>query len=246
MPYGAGTDANMPALPNMLDKSLHFTLDLSAAGCHNVVAFQAVDAKVNNGCYCDGNSLHARDDDPYSPGNCKGPLNQQHQPCVELDFLEANVHVWATTIHAGKVPGGWKGGDGAGRGGNRQGLSSSQYGPESGAINTKSPFDVKVSFPTGGSGTLNGIQITMSQNGHQVNFIAGQGADLSEATAALKRGVTPGFSYWSNNAGGMDWFDGKDCSDWHGTGGVVTFTKWAISDDTSLKPFFGSNITLVV
>jgi len=232
MQYGAGTDANIPALPNMLDRSLHFTVDLSNAGCRNVVAFQAVDAKRNNGCYCDGNSLHARDDDPYSPGNCKGPLNQQGAPCVELDFLEANTYVWATTIHAGKVPGGWKGGDAAGRGGSRQGVRQDQYGPGSSVINTKKPIDVTIAFPSDGNGNLRGIKVTLAQNGQQVDFTAGVGADLSEATAAVKRGVTPGFSYWSSPTG-MPWYDGNDCHDYQGQGGSVTFSNWAIGSAAS-------------
>merc|ERR1719291_879581 len=120
MKYGAGTDTNMPRLPNMLNMALQFTLDLSTATCHNVVAFQAVDVSqnfnesLNHGCYCDGNGLEARPDDPHSPGNCIGPMNIDKSPCVEIDFLEANTHVWATTLHDKDVPGGWKGGSAAG------------------------------------------------------------------------------------------------------------------------------------
>merc|ERR1712228_469955 len=123
--------------------------------------------------------------------------------------------------------------------------SSNQYGPGSGTINTQAPFDVEIGFPTGGSGSLQGIKVILSQGVQNVDFTSGAGADLSEATAALKRGVTPGFSYWSPQSG-MDWFDGRDCSDWHGTGGQVTFSNWAISDGVRYESFFDSNVTIVV
>merc|ERR1712232_1251975 len=159
----------MPSI-DVLGKTLHFTVDLSSTGCRNVLAFQAVDAKRNDGCYCDGNSLSARSDDPYAPGNCKGPLNQQHEPCVELDFMEANKYVWATTIHAGNVPGGWQGGDAGGRGAARSGIAQWQYGPGSSVINTDHPFHVSIAFPVRDS---SGLKVSLNQNGNGVGFAVG-------------------------------------------------------------------------
>merc|ERR1719193_1359734 len=85
--YGAGTWTNIPKFPNLLGKTLKVTLDLSAVGCRFVLAFQMVDSDHAGGKYCDG---------------------QSGDPCVEVDFMEANEHVWGTTIHAGAVQGGWK------------------------------------------------------------------------------------------------------------------------------------------
>lgn len=239
VPYGCGTDANMPSI-DVLGKTLHFTVDLSSAGCRNVLAFQAVDAKRNNGCYCDGNSLSARSDDPYYPGNCTGPLNQQHQPCVELDFMEANKYVWATTIHAGNVPGGWQSGDAGGRGATRSGIAAWQYGPGSSVIDTDHAFDVSIGFPEG-----QGLKVSLKQNGNGVSFNVGAGADMSQVTEALKRGVTPGFSYW-NSPDGMSWYDLNDCHKFAGNGGVATYSQWSVSDGVSSDHLVGVNVSLVV
>lgn len=229
VPYGCGTDTNMPQLPSLLDRTLHWTVDLSKVGCRNVLAFQAVDASVNDGCYCDGNSLQSRDDDPYSPGNCRGPLNTEHQPCVELDFMEANRYVWATTVHAGGVPGGWKEGHAGGHGAQRIGMTSAQYGPGSEVIDTNHPFQVSMHFPTDGS-SLHGINVTLTQT-EQVQFWVGQGDDLSEVYAALQRGVTPGFSYWSN-AEGMDWYDADDCQDAQAQSEPSYYYEWGLTEGT--------------
>jgi hypothetical protein len=217
----------MPQLESLLDRTLHWTVDLSKVGCRNVLAFQAVDAAVNDGCYCDGNSLQSRDDDPYSPGNCRGPLNSMHQPCVELDFMEANRYVWATTIHAGNVPGGWSEGHAGGHGAQRVGMSSTQYGPGSDFIDTNHPFRVSMHFPTDGS-SLHGINVTLTQT-QQVQFWVGQGDDLSEVYAALQRGVAPGFSYWSN-ADGMDWYDADDCQDDQAESEPAYYYEWGVTE----------------
>lgn len=230
VPYGSGTDTNMPQFPSLLDKTLHWTVDLSKVGCRNVLAFQAVDAAVNSGCYCDGNSLQARGDDPYFPGSCLGPLNDMHQPCVELDFMEANRYVWATTIHAGGVPGGWKEGHAAGHGAHRIGMSSLQYGPGSSVINTDHPFQVTMHFPTNGS-QLRGINVTLTQI-QQVQFWVGQGDDFSEIYAALQRGISPGFSYWSS-ADAMDWYDAGDCQDDQAEGLPASYYAWGLTQGTN-------------
>jgi len=242
---GAGTDANIPALPGLLDKTLGFTVDLSGVGCRSVLAFQMVDASINGGCYCDGNSLQARGDDPHSPGNCIGPFNNaaDRQPCVEIDMMEANQYVWHSTIHAGELgdgTDGWKHGVGEGKGGAEEGsLKSSDYLPGGTVIDTALPIAVRVAFPSTGGGELKGMRVSLSQGdrlGATAEFWVAKGMNLTAVRQALQRGMTPGFSYWSTGAGGAYWYDGPNCHVEAAArvNGPATFWDWHIADGTDV------------
>eukprot|EP00449_Zooxanthella_nutricula_P045853 CAMPEP_0198609932 /NCGR_PEP_ID=MMETSP1462-20131121/156645_1 /TAXON_ID=1333877 /ORGANISM="Brandtodinium nutriculum, Strain RCC3387" /LENGTH=277 /DNA_ID=CAMNT_0044341739 /DNA_START=31 /DNA_END=864 /DNA_ORIENTATION=- len=190
--YGAGTWTNIPKFPNLLGKTLKVTLDLSAVGCRFVLAFQMVDSDHAGGQYCDG---------------------QSGDPCVEVDFMEANQYVWGTTIHAGAVQGGWKGGIAGGYGGDRRGMDG--YGVHAANVDTAVPIDVNWGFPTDGDGNLKYIFVGVYQHGSytpKATFTVGAGQDLRDVTDALRRGMTPGFSYWSTGAGGVPWFDQPNCN----------------------------------
>jgi len=204
---GAGTWTNIPKLPNILGKMLKVTVDLSDVGCRNNLAFQAVDADRNGGQYCDG---------------------QSGDPCVELDFMEANEHVWGSTIHAGSIPGGWKGGDAKGFGGDRSGMWN--YGVNGGNVDTKKPIDLNVGFPVDGSGNLQYMSISMYQDGQQKAwFSVGEESPngLREVADAVRRGLYIGFSYWSTGADGVDWFDKPNCNYYY-PGAPAYFWDWKL------------------
>jgi len=236
MEYGAGTDTNILPLTNMLNKTLSWSVDLSQAGCQNVVAFQMVDAKLNEGCYCDGNGLSARPDDPHSPGNCKGwmniPLYGGVQPCQEIDFMEANIYEWKTTLHDGLLgKHGWDYGSG---GSPQTEQGNVIYMPRSPAMDPSKPFHVKAAFLVYDNGTFSGLKMTLSQGcltGPLTTFTLFPPEDqknLTQLGKAIQRGMTPGFSYW-NTGGPQSWFDDDKC---FGTnhGGPVVFYDWGLTD----------------
>lgn len=211
---GASTWTNIPRLPNMLDKTLKVTVDLSDVGCRNVLAFQMVDSAHNGGNYCDG---------------------QYDDPCVEIDFLEANEHVWGTNIHAGGMPGGWKNGIAKGYGGDRSGMWN--YGVDGGNVNTKYPIDVNYNFPTDSDGNLMYIRVTMYQFGNtqpKAEFRLGEGQTegLKQTTWALRAGMAPGFSYWDTEgmgSGGVSWYDKDQCNYFY-PGAPAYFSQWQLLD----------------
>jgi len=212
--YGAGTWTNIPKFPNLLGKVLKVTLDLSAVGCRFNLAFQMVDSDHAGGKYCDG---------------------QSGDPCVEVDFLEANEHVWGTTIHAGAVQGGWKGGTAGGFGGDRHGMDG--YGVHAGGVDTSVPIDVNWAFPTDRDGNLKHIFVAFYQHGSytpRATFTVGAGQDLHQVADALRRGMTPGFSYWSTGAGGVSWFDQPNCNYYY-PGQPAYFSNWQLLD---METFF--------
>jgi len=109
-------------------------------------------------------------------------------------------------------------------------MTSTQYGPGSEVIDTNHPFQVSMHFPTNGS-SLQGINVTLTQV-EQVQFWVGQGDDLSEVYAALQRGISPGFSYWSS-ADGMDWYDADDCQDAQAQSESAYYYEWGLTEGTN-------------
>jgi hypothetical protein len=109
-------------------------------------------------------------------------------------------------------------------------MTSAQYGPGSGVIDTNHPFRASMHFPTTGS-TLRGINVTLTQSSQQVQFWVGQGDDLSEVYAALQRGVAPGFSYWGS-ADGMDWYDADDCQNDQAESEPAYYYEWGMTEGT--------------
>jgi hypothetical protein len=215
---GAGTDTVIPVMGNLLGNTLRYDVNISGVGCRQVVAFQLVDSGRNKGCYCDGNLRRARADNPIAPGNCTGPLNDpiNPQPCLEIDIMEANQYVWGSTIHVGNNAKEFKKGIGAGRGGDRKEVPLESYGPGSSLIDTSAgPIHVEISFPMRG-GSLEGVRVTLSQSSRpsaEVEFWVARGSHLLPLVEeALRRGMTPGFSYWNSSARGYGWYDRRDCN----------------------------------
>lgn len=204
---GAGTLNHIPRFPNLLGKLLKVTVDLSAVGCRWNLAFQMVDSLANGGNYCDGQSAN---------------------PCVEVDFMEANEHVWGTTLHAGSVQGGWKGGYAKGFGGDRQGMWN--YGRNSGNVNTKHPIDLNIGFPTDSAGNLKYLFIGLYQDGdtHPKATMTLNGGGMAEVSKAIRRGMLPGFSLW--HVGATNWFDGPNCN-YDYPSNPAFFSNWQLVDD---------------
>jgi len=237
--FGAGTDANILPLTNLLNKTFSWSVDLSQAGCQNVVAFQMVDAKLNEGCYCDGNSLSARSDDPHSPGNCNGwmntPLYGGPQPCTEVDFMESNIYTWSSTLHNGLL--GEHGWDYGFKGSPQETQGNIIYEAGSSAIDTSKPFHVRVAFPVYDNGTLSGMDITLSQGCSTgpltvfTIFPPDDEKNLTQLQDAIQRGMTPGFSYWKTD-GPQLWYDGANCFGSGMSGGPVVFYDWALTNGT--------------
>jgi hypothetical protein len=212
---GAGTWNNIPTLPNVLGMTLKVTVDLSAVGCRNVLAFQMVDSSHAGGEYCDGQSA---------------------DPCVEIDFMEANEHVWGTNIHAGAMPGGWKNGLAKGYGGDRGGLFN--YGVDQINVNTKYPIDLNIGFPTDENGNLKYLEVAMYQFGDPspkawFSLGDGQPEGLQQTTEAIKRGMLPGFSYWNTGEAGVSWYDGPNCNYYY-PGQPAYFSNWQLVPHGSL------------
>jgi hypothetical protein len=210
---GAGTTNVIPRWPNLLGKTIKVTLDISKVGCRNVLAFQMVDSK--GGPYCDGSGKF-------------GPT------CAEIDFLEANEHVWGSTIH--DAEGGYPGGYAKGYGGNRQGLWN--YGPGGVNVDTSYPIDLNIAFPTDSNGNLQYIFFGMYQKGDthpKATFTLGEGHNLQELTDGIRRGMLPGFSYWHEPAGGLDWFDKNNCN-YDYPGAPAYFSNWQVVDNVEGLP----------
>jgi hypothetical protein len=197
----------------MLGKTLKVTVDLSAVGCRWNLAFQAVDGKANGGNYCDGNCQPS--------GRC--PFN-----CVELDFMEANQHVWGTNIHAGNGAGGWNNGYAKGYGGDRSGMWN--YGPYGGNVNTKIPIDLNVGFPKDGNGDLASLFIGMYQGGDphpKATMSLNDGGGMHQVSDAIRAGLLPGFSLW--HVGSTNWYDGPNCN-YDYPSGDAYFYNWQLVD----------------
>ena len=132
--------------------------------------------------------------------------------CSEIDIQEGNKWSWHSTLHDaedgnGAVSG--YGGGGDGWSGPRD-FTSEEYGPAARTIDTNSPFQVSVSFPTDGSGQLSAMNMVLEQEGRTLNFGVDSydfnGNGMTELTASLMAGMTPTFSYWC--ASDMTWMDG--------------------------------------
>lgn len=182
---------------NLLGKTLRYTTDLSGAGCGCNAAFYLTSLRQNpnpSDCsdyYCDANNVCG-------------------QSCAEIDIQEANQHAWHSTLHTKTdrfgVGGGYGGGDGYN---GARDWGSADYGPGARCIDTALPFEVAASFPVDGQGMLTAMKVELSQQGRSCPLSTNLGSynGMGELSAALKAGMTPIISYWSDD--GMLWMDGK-------------------------------------
>jgi len=182
----------------LLGKTLHYNVDLSAADCGCNSALYLVSMRQNdqqsdcNDFYCDANSVCGI-------------------ACAEIDIQEANMHAWHSTLHTKYDHGGMAAGLGGGDGWNGpRDFSTDEYGPGSSCIDTKKPFHVAASFPVDDDeGILTALEVELSQSGHdcKLNMKMDNYEGMDELTVALRDGMTPVVSYWNSHE--MLWMDGS-------------------------------------
>jgi hypothetical protein len=143
--------------------------------------------------------------------------------CAEIDIQENNRFAWASTFHAADDHWGRSVGYGGG-GENWSGprdFTDDQYGPYGRCVNTELPFQVRVSFPVGSNGYLQGMLIELSQEGmpctikmNLSNYDGnhstrrnGSRYGMKQMTQAISKGMTPIISYWESED--MMWLDGN-------------------------------------
>lgn len=183
---------------DLLGKTLRYTTDMSSAGCGCNGAFYLTSMSQNTQAGGGG--------DFYCDANCVGGVC-----CAEIDIQEANKFAWHSTLHNATDPDGKDAGYGGGESswsGPRD-WSSGQYGPNGQCVDTNHPFEVKISFPIDGQGTLTSMQVVLSQEGKPCTLstsVAGYQGNV-QLTAALKAGMTPVMSYWKS--ANMLWLDGR-------------------------------------
>ncbi|CAK0836139.1 unnamed protein product, partial [Prorocentrum cordatum] len=190
-------DPRLYARPNLLGKTLRFTVDLRGAGCgcDAMVYLTAMGrGKGASKCpdhYCDANVACG-------------------EACAEVDIMEANQRAWHSTLHSSRDKSGASagfGGGGAGWSGPRD-WTAEQYGPRGTCIDTTRPFGVAASFPVGDGGLLAAMHVALSQDGQSCPLsisIAGY-KDSRDIMEALSAGMTPVVSYWAGRHTG--WMDG--------------------------------------
>jgi len=209
--------------PNLIGKSIQFTMDLSSSTCSCNAALYLVDfpAGVNNDYYCDaqGSSSSTR--------------------CTELDILEANTHAYQVTQHcnAGTQTCQW------GCGFNYK--SGQGYGLGGSQIDTNHPFQVDISFVGSGS-SLSSIAIKLSQSGKtpiKSVFTSSSCSFLSSLASSIADGrLVLAMSYWSSS--GMNWLDGCTNGDTCPTSSTVHFSNLALISGTSVSNIEGDSSTL--
>jgi len=181
--------------PDLLGRTLRYTVNLSGVGCGCNAALHLVPMRQNaaiSGCsdhYCDANRACG-------------------EACAELDVQEANQFAWHSTLHTATDHTGAGGGYGGGAtwDGPRN-WDRSQYGPGADCIDTRAPFQVAASFPATVRGALRAVHVHLAQGGCDLHVSLSGYAGMAELSEALRAGVTPVVSYWRSPD--MAWMDGK-------------------------------------
>jgi hypothetical protein len=203
--------------PNLIGKTITFTVDVSSTTCSCNAAFYLVQfpSGSSNSFYCDaqgsGSSL-----------------------CNEIDLFEANTHAFQATIHNCLSPGNpcqW------GCAWNVK--SANGYGPNAGTINTNQPFQVAMSFIGSGS-TLQTIGVRLTQNGKSMeNFYTDSSCTLSSKyISGLSSAVSSGefvlaMSYWSSS--GMSWLDGCTNGNTCPTSSTISFSSIELENSVTVS-----------
>ena len=207
---------------DLIGKTLAFTLDLSAADCGCNAAVYLVSMAQNN-----------------LPGNCGGDRYCDANAvcgvrCAEIDIIEANKHALHITGHTPED------GDGRGRGiGGSFGtaeLTPSSYGPGSSIVDTTKPMRVLSYFKTGNDGMLSGIEV-------QLIGASGRGVEVQMLDAmyarrlhmAVKNGMTPTVSYWSDSH--LGWLQDGVCPGWNEVGEGTNTQMDACGDHITVSDF---------
>lgn len=186
----------------LLGGSLRYTVDLSRAGCGCNAQLHLVPmhwSHEESGC-----------EDYF----CAHGWSRCGATCADIGVQDSNKYAWSSQLHTHDD----RGGASAGYGGGdtwvgRRSWSESQYGPGARCIDTTWPFDVEVSFLEGSDGSLEAMEVTLSQDLHpcplklRIDSYTYNGRDaLIEMARVLRAGVTPTIRYWSSAE--LKWMDG--------------------------------------
>jgi len=181
----------------LLGKKLSYEVDLSGAGCGCNVALYLVSMRQN--------TLKSQCEDFYCDANSVCGV-----ACAEIDIQEANRHAFHATLHSQDD----KSGVANGIGGLNGIWSSEDYGPDGRCIDTHRTFSVSAAFPVSTDGSLEAMEIELSQAGkpcklsERLDSYAVDGEDkMRELSRALAEGMAPVVSYWKSPD--MSWLDGE-------------------------------------
>eukprot|EP01012_Entosiphon_sulcatum_P055199 TRINITY_DN767_c1_g1_i2.p1 TRINITY_DN767_c1_g1~~TRINITY_DN767_c1_g1_i2.p1 ORF type:complete len:209 (+),score=49.46 TRINITY_DN767_c1_g1_i2:168-794(+) len=161
--------------------------------------------------------------------------------CPEIDIMEANKYAFQVTPHKCDTPTGkyYPHCDGGGCGRNSYRQNPGAYGPGSNyTIDTRSPFDVSISFVADASNALSSVNTELRQNGKTFRMIhdssCGQGY-LPALSDALKDGMVVTISYWGDKSSTMSWLDIPPCANTVdcNTATSFTFSNLAITNNNN-------------
>jgi len=183
----------------LLGKTLHYTVDLSAADCgcnsalYLVSMHQNEDESSCDDYYCDANSVCG-------------------VACSEIDIQEANIHAWHSTLHSEHDHDGLAAGLGGGDGWNGpRDFNKEHYGPGSSCIDSTKPIDVAASFPVNTeTDQLSGFHVKLSQPSNSnctIKMVIKNYEGIYKLHRALEDGMTIVASYWADDK--MLWLDGQ-------------------------------------
>jgi len=195
-------------LPSLLDSTIHYTVDLSNAGCACNAALYLVAMPAYNS---NNQPDPTKCGDYYCDANDVCGIN-----CPEIDIMEANSYAWQSTPHKCNTPNQnyYPSCDGGGCGKKVYNVNNA-YGPGGQyTINTQQAFDVNVSFGTSNN-QFNKMTTVLSQNGKTVTLVHDDGCGsgyLESLTNVLRNGMVMAMSYWGDTAQTMAWLDIPPCN----------------------------------
>mmetsp|Transcript_93474 Transcript_93474/g.264345 ORF Transcript_93474/g.264345 Transcript_93474/m.264345 type:complete len:1009 (-) Transcript_93474:88-3114(-) len=185
----------------LLGKTLRYTTDLSGVGCGCDAQLRLVPMQQN------ANEGECGDFFCSSAAACG-------VHCAELSIQDANQFAWSTSVHVHDD----KKGASVGYGGGfdkvgRRDWTDAQYGLGAECVDTSWPFEVAISFPVDKKGSLEAVEVRLTQEGRpcsleaRVDRYSAHGRDgLEEIHKVLRAGVTPAVGYESS--ADTAWLDG--------------------------------------
>mmetsp|Transcript_53980 Transcript_53980/g.157572 ORF Transcript_53980/g.157572 Transcript_53980/m.157572 type:complete len:998 (-) Transcript_53980:87-3080(-) len=212
----------------LLGKTLRYTTDMSGAGCGCNAALKLIPMVQS----------HATSECPDNYCDSRGTCGRS---CAEVSIQEANKYAWSSSLHIEKDAAGVSVGypSAAPNATDRSGWTESQYAPGGECVDTSAPFEVAVSFPTDGRGSLAAMEVRLSQRGRSCRLAASieeymvEGrSSLPEISKLLDAGLTPVISY--SGSKNLQWLDGlgKD-----GSGPCVQDTPASCADTVRFYAF---------
>jgi len=207
--FGADTctageyNSNQFANLQLLGRTMHYTVDLSGAGCGCNAQLMLVPMRRKY-------RKMSRCGDYFC-----GPAQKNvcGETCHAIRLQDANQHAWSTSVQLENDEHGVAVGYGGGfKQNGRRDWNQMQYGIGGACIDTSLPFQVDVSFQSK-KGMLEALRLALWQPGQSCNLTArideysfrGKNG-LEELGKMLEEGATPVISYWSSPH--MQWLDG--------------------------------------